>query len=257
MNITSVSLAVIFLSSIGIAQTPPSPPGTIVLDKGWRTPIQGSSATMRDLGAILSPFAQPSDDTTSAPSIKIFQGVTYLMPYAEARQELNLIQKVVVKNKVVCPGFPKDSFFYYEFGGSFDGQYNKLNLVVDKADQVVAVQLVTGSPKADQVHAPYKSTDWHTYNFINFRSKAIRSLWIDHKPAFEDKYGWHEYRQTNGYPVPKEGLDVIRIDSLLMNPDLTDSGSRGRNWKMLEAVRLYLPRPMMGLILYCIRVSNK
>lgn len=212
---------------------------------------------MEDLGVLLSPFAQPSADISKAPRIKIFQGVTYLMPYAEARQKLNLIQKVVAKNKVGCPGFPKDSFFHYVFDGNFEGQYNKLYLVVDKADQIVAIQLVAESPKVDQVHAPYKGTDYHTYNFVTSRSKASKRLWIDHKPAFEDQYGWHEYRQINGYPMPKEGLNVIRIDSLLMNPDLTTSGSRGSNWKPLEAVRLYLPKPIMELILFNVRATNK
>jgi hypothetical protein len=259
MNITTVFLAVsfAFLSSVGFAQTPPIPPGTIVLDKGWQTPIQGGSATMKDLGALLSPFAQPSADISSTPRISIYQGVTYLMPYAEARQELNLIQKVVAKNRVGCAGFPKDSFSHYVFDGNFDGHFNKLYIVVDKADQVVAIQLVTESPKADQVHAPYKSTDWHCYDFVLSRTKASKRLWIDHKPSFEDKYGWHEYSATYSYGQPKGPVDVLRIDSLLMNPDLTNSGSRGTNWKPLEAVRLYLPKPMMELILYCVRAANK
>lgn len=72
---------------------------------------------MEDLGALLSPFAQPSNDTSQAPNTESYQGVTYLMPYAEARDKLNLIQKVVAKNKVGCPGFPKDSFFHYAFDG--------------------------------------------------------------------------------------------------------------------------------------------
>lgn len=65
-------------ASDGSAQTPPVQPGTIVLDKGWQTPIQGGGATIEDLGAILSPFAQPSADTSKAPRIKIYQGVGYL-----------------------------------------------------------------------------------------------------------------------------------------------------------------------------------
>lgn len=212
---------------------------------------------MEDLGALLSPFAQPSSDTSKAPSIKLFQGVTYLMPYVEAKEKLHLIQKVVPKNKVVCPGFPRDSFFHYSFSGSFEGHFNQLYIVVDKADQVVAIQLVTEAPKTDLVDAPYKETVWHAYNFVNSRTKASRRLWIDHKPFFQDKQGWREYSAKYTYGQPKEPVDVLRIDSLLMNPDLTNSGSRGTNWKALEAVRLYLPKPMMELILFCVRSSNK
>lgn len=244
------------LASNGLAQTS-TPPGTIVLDKGWMTSVQGGSATMKDLGALLSPFAQPSADTSFTPRIQIYQGVTYLMPYAEAKEKLNLIQKVVPKNKVICPGFPKDSFFHYSFSGSFDGHFNQLYIVVDKADQVVAVQLVTEAPKTDLVDAPYKETIWHAYNFVNSRTKASRRLWIDHKPYFQDQQGWREYSAKYSYGQPKGPVNVLRIDSLLMNPDLTNSGSRGTNWKPLEAVRLYLPKPVMELILYCVRATNK
>jgi len=85
MTIRSLFLAVFvaFQSFNGLAQQPSSL-STIVLDKGWQTPIQGGSATMEDLGVLLSPFAQPSNDTSQAPKTEIYQGVTYLMPYAEA-----------------------------------------------------------------------------------------------------------------------------------------------------------------------------
>jgi hypothetical protein len=42
-----------------LAQTPATPQGTIALDRGWQTTIQGGSATMKDWGVLLSPFAQP------------------------------------------------------------------------------------------------------------------------------------------------------------------------------------------------------
>jgi len=137
------------------------------------------------------------------------------------------------------------------------GHYNQLYIVVDKADQVVAIQLVSESPKVDQVDVPSKPTDWHTYNFVNSRTKGTKRLWIDHKPWFEDKKGWREYSATNAYRQPKGELEVLRIDTVLLDPDLTTYGNRGQNWKPLEAVRLYLPKPMMELILQCVNTSKR
>jgi hypothetical protein len=228
-----------------------------VLDRLWLTPIQGGSATIKDLGALLSPFASAVANTAAAPNLKIYRGVTYLMPYLEAKRLLNLEQKVVPKNKVICPGFPRDSFFHYSFSGNYEGHYNQLYIVTDKADQVVAIQLVSESPKVDQVESPSKPTDWHTYNFVNSRTKGTKRLWIDHKPWFEDKKGWHEYSATNAYRQPKGELELLRIDTVLLDPDLTTYGNRGQNWKPLEAVRLYLPKPMMELILQCVRSTNR
>jgi len=37
---------------------------------------------MKDLGALLSPFGQPSDDISAGFRITIYQGVTYLIPHA-------------------------------------------------------------------------------------------------------------------------------------------------------------------------------
>jgi hypothetical protein len=218
--------------------------------------MQGGKAAMQELATLLSPFAKPIPNTAPSPGLKIFEGVTYLMPFEEARKALNLNQRVVPKVKVIYPGFPKDSFFHYAFDGAFEGHFNKLYIVTDKADQVVAVQLVAGSPKIDQVDAPYKSTDWHTYNFINSRSKAITRLWVDHKPYFEDDRGWQKYDPKYSYRQPKGEVGLLRIDSLLMDPVDRD-GSLDSNWKALEAVRLYLPKPMMELILHCIRNTSR
>ena len=237
---------------------PVTQPQGVVLDRLWLTPMQGGSATMKDLGALLSPFASPAANTGPAPNLKIYRGVTYLMPYLEAKKLLNLEQKVVPKNKVICPGFPRDSFFHYSFSGNYEGHYNQLYIVTDKADQVVAIQLVSESPKVDQVDAPSKPTDWHTFNFVNSRTKGTKRLWIDHKPWFEDKKGWHEYSATNAYRQPKGELEVLRIDTVLLDPaTVGSSGYRGNGWKPLEAVRLYLPKPMMELILQCVNTSKR
>jgi hypothetical protein len=83
-KVTLITLVLAFRVHETLAQTSSTPPGAIVLDKGWQTPIQGGSSTMEDLGVLLSPFAQPSNDTSQAPKTEINQGTTNLMPYVEA-----------------------------------------------------------------------------------------------------------------------------------------------------------------------------
>lgn len=261
---TLTIIALSFLLAVSTqAQTPTSTaPSGLSLDRGWQTPLQGGSATLHDLGTLLSPFAKPSANLAPSPGLKVFDAVTYLMPLEEAKKVLNLNQRVIPKNKVNCPGFPKDSFFHYAFDGVFEGHFNKLYLVTDKADQVVAVQLVAESPKKDQIDAPYNPTDWHTYNFVLARSKAIRRLWVDHKPFFlemdrsKGKEVWNDYDSKYTFKQPKGEVNMLRIDSLLMDPGRRE-GYRDSDWKALEAVRLYLPKPMMELILHCINLSGR
>ena len=248
---------------ITLLQTPASsqtPAGGLVVDRGWDSPMQGGSATMKDLGTLLSPFAKAAPNVSPSADLKIYEGVTYLMPLEDAKKTLNLTQKVIAKSMVVCPGFPLHSLFSYGFDGVFEGHFNKLYLVADKADQVVAVELVAETPKRDLVNAPFEITNWHTYDFINTRTKATTTLWIDHKPYFQDRDRWLEYRPKYSSGQPKGEVDLLRIDSLLMDPEIQPGSSksyRGTNWKPLKAMRLYLPHPMMELILHCISKGTR
>ena len=235
----------------GAAQKQPT---GLVLDRSWASPLQGGSQTMKDLGTLLSPFAKPEANLAASAGLDFYQGVTYLMPLADARKVLNL-QNVIAKEKVVCPGFPKDSFLSYAFDGYFEGEFNKLYLVTDKADQVVAVQLVATAPKRDQVKSPSQKTDWHTYDFINNRSKASTTVWADNRASFNEHNFWKEYSSSFNFELPTKPVSFIRIDSLLMDP-MSRHGYKAQNWRALEAVRLYLPKPVMELILFNIQTTN-
>lgn len=243
-----------FLTVVGFAQTTATPPrqGGLVLDRGWQTPIQGGTATMKDLGALLSPFAKPAVNIAPAPDLKIYGGVTYLLPLEDAKRALGITQKGGVKTKVIAPGFPKDSFFHYAFDGSFDGPYNKLYLIVDKADQVAAVQLVAEKPQMRDfgtIGLNSLNTDWHTFNLVTAKSKGSTRLVIDFKQMFETKDRWMTYRPDTPYTHPKSEISLLRLESIVLDPG---SGQSIREQRAIEAVRLYLPRPIMELILSCV-----
>lgn len=253
---TAATMIVVFtFQASAFAQSPSS---GLVLDNGWASPMHGGIAAMKELGSLLSPFARPSPNVAPAPDIEIYQGVTYLMPYAEAKQKLGLTQNIVPKNKVITAGFPKDSLFHYAFDGIFDGGFNKLYIVTDKADQVVAVQLVCESPRRDMLRDIYTAPDWSMYNFINNRRKATTRLWVDHQTHFMRSGSWRQYRKVSGYAHPEGKETVIRIDSALMDPDsLKGSNHRGQEWKLLEVSQLYLPKPLMELMLHTISTTSQ
>src|SRR5437899_7985568 len=109
--------------------------------------------------------------------------------------------------------------------GSFDGEYNRLYLVTDCADQVASIQLVCENPTRSGSGA---STDWYCYNFVNYRVKALPRLGISHQVGLEN----------NG--------SLLRIESVLID-------SKGRP---AEAVRWFLPKLRAELILFCISNSE-
>ncbi len=132
-----------------------------------------------------------------------------------AIQKLGLRGGIESEDRVVCPGFPRDSFSSY----AFDGEYNTLYLVTDCADQVASIELACENPTRSGSGG---STDWYCYNFINYRVKALARLRIRHEVGLE----------SNG--------SLLRIESVLID-------SKGRP---AEAVRWFLPRPLAELILF-------
>lgn len=230
--------------------------GTLSLDNGWLGPVNGGSTATKELGALLSPLASPSANTSSADGLEIFQGVTYLMPLGEAKTKLNLTQNIVPKNKIVTGGFPKDSCFYHAFDGIYEGGYNKLYLITDKAEQVLAVQLVAESPRRDMAERFSSPTDWSYYNFITNRRKATTKTWVRHETYFPTAFGgkavWRKFQSNSSFGQLAGNETVLRIDTVLFDPDLDRYGMKGTDQRFLEVSRIYLPKPFIELMLHCV-----
>ena len=253
MNKLILTLQLILLSSTVFSQStsPSRGEGTIVLSNNWQTPLQGGSTSAKELGSLLSPFYQPNTSLTASKDLIIYEKVHYLMPLEEAKKALGLPSNLTSKAAVAGGGFPRDSLFHYVFDGNFEGQYNKLYLITDKADQVVSVQLVAESPEKSWARYPQES-DWHVYNFINSRSKAITRLRIGHFMYYQ-REGWKNWSSYNPtYSDAKPGATpVVRIDSIVVDPGRRGLSSEA---KYLEAVRWYVPRPLGELIMHCTRL---
>ena len=215
--------------------TAPTPERGIVLDSHWDSPMQGGTATLRDLGELLSPHAKARRDIGPHPELVIYDKVTYLMPLERAKEALGLKGRFGSKNKVACAGFPSGSLFHYGFSGIFEGEFNQLYIVTDKADQVVSIQLVNEHPReAPAYHSSFRKdkTQWHTYNFVNARTKAKDTMVIEHKVT------------------PSGG--GLRVDGVLQDLVKRNGSSSSFDLKALERVRWYVPLPLAGLIQECI-----
>ncbi len=223
-----------------VADTPvPSNAGAgIVLEKDWATAMKDGRIVMNELRDLVAPHAKASQNLKPSPGLEIYERVTYLMPLKEAMAVLGITQQVGSQKPVDCPGFPYHSTFSYSFNGSFVGGFDTIYLVTDKAQQVVAVQFGAVSPKIkpDRIEG-------QTFDFVNTRTKALTVAKV-----------FHETRKT--------GSDVLCIDSILLSPEgiLSESARRisparlysfnPGYFKEMHATRLYLPRPLMELILY-------
>jgi hypothetical protein len=122
---------------------------------------------------------------------------------------------------VGMPGFPSSSFYWHSFDGRFDkfagfvGPFNRMLVITDRLDQVVAVQFVAESPRESSV----EDSKIGMFNFIQFRRK--------------------------GTPT-----SVVQYDTELVDGNAKVTTRFKDKGGVKEVVVLFLPKPTVQLIEY-------
>jgi hypothetical protein len=163
---------------------------------------------------------------------------------------LRLDQRLPAAKEIACPGFPRGSFNYVSFDGLFEGHFNRLDLVIDSSNQVVCIQLVDENPKSTDYNSFARKGDYSTFNFVEYRVKAINTMKVEY--SLEELF-----KETTSYvsrvavPLkwtyvqvlhPKETVQLRRVNTVLLD----------KANKRKEETQWYIPRPLADLILYCI-----
>jgi len=223
----------------------------IALAPNWNSPPQGGEMTRKDLASIFGGLGTPGDSADDG-TIMVYPDVPYLTPLAQAKKRLQLETTPDAALKVNSPGMPIGSFTVHSFTGIFAGGFNKMNLITDLADQVVSVQLVDDNPRQRSSDVT-DTTGFHTYNFINGRSKGTTELVVKHQ-------------------VVKEGAPkgVVVVETMLLDPNEADPATKGsikpktsssssssssrtpKTAKVSERARWFVPGPVVSLILKCV-----
>ena len=215
------------------AAAPGSEKKDLVLAASWNAPQRGGDAALEDLRNLLADHGRANVDLLADNTLMLYGPIYYLMPLGEAARTLG--QSLSPKKAVNCPGFPKDSFFAHTVDGDFGDGFEKLLLVTDSTDRIVAVQLVDEHPDGSLWLEPQVFSDqWHVYNFIQFRSKGSAKWKIGQRVA--------------------ESGRVLRIDSELVANDEFGYFGLGDS---KERVQLYLPQPIVNLILFRIEALKR
>lgn len=145
----------------------------------WNKMPLGNRVIWEDLREVLKDHAQPSVDLRADGELKIFRGVTYLMPAAEAAKVLGV--SLGSRIALNAPGFPDRSFSFYSIKGDFGNGFEELVLITDMADRVAAVQLGRDRPDIISLEPKAYSPRWRTYNFVHGRVKSRRYMQVGHR----------------------------------------------------------------------------
>lgn len=134
--------------------------------------MAGAKGILDELLGIFAPFGEAEVDLEPHPDITIFKGIDYLAPIATAGKTIGL-KRMVSGSSVNPPGFPRNSFRYYQSTGTFADGCNKALLVTDLQNQAVAVQFVDENPSKTRLSSTTAGA--RVYNIIQFRQTTPSS----------------------------------------------------------------------------------
>jgi hypothetical protein len=217
----------------------PQPPAaatpqiTVALSPGWDTRMQGGDITASELQSLLSQYCTAAVDL-SGYGIDIYNGVRYLMEANEAANILRVSHSLPSRVRLATPGFPRQGMYYDAYDGSFEGHFNRLYLVTDAANRVVALQFVDEHPRGWESLSPFDQQNWSTYNFINSRTRSSDLVRIDDES--------------------KRHGDVIEITTRMFEPERLRRRVASR-YRELENTKLLIPVPFARIILHCAQIG--
>jgi hypothetical protein len=162
----------------------------IRLDRDWTDCRQYKDATA-DFRKVLG--VKPSAETpTARPDFKpdfgkgaSLLGKPFLCPiqqFLDQFAEVKGLKLNKARVSIGMSGFPKNSFYYHSYDGDFSSRvphkgctFNRMYIVTDGWDQVVAVQFTSEVPRgADYI----KHTGIGIFNFVQFRRKGSSTAWV-------------------------------------------------------------------------------
>ena len=221
------------------AAIPSNTPDTqlqVSLQPGYDSRMQGGDISMRELQLLLSSHCSEGVDLSGA-GTKIYNGVTYLMDSEQAATNLGLAHSVPSRVPVAAPGFPKSSMYYMGYDGAFEGHFNRIYLVTDTANKVVAIQLVDEHPKGRwKSAAALAAATWSTYNFINARMRASDTARVQAASK----------RQGNIVVIDTQVFQRVRTRVGRTNVD---------RYEEQENAKLLIPTPFARIILHCAKIG--
>jgi hypothetical protein len=204
----------------------------VSLQPGYDSRMQGGDITMRELQLLISPHCTEAVDLSGA-GIKIYNGVNYLMDSEQATAALGLAHAIPSRVPLATPGFPKNSMYYIGYDGASEGHFNRVYLVTDVANKVVAIQLVDEHPKGRwKSAASLAAASWNTYNFVNARMRASDLMRVQ---AVAERQG-----------------EVITIEAQMYQRVRSQVGRKTIDrYEEQENSKLFIPIPFARIILHC------
>jgi len=208
---------------------PPEPEVNLVavqLDPSWQEKPLDTAGLADELTGLLSRYIQPASSASVDDASVLYSGIKAMMTAFEASRIIK--QELPIKRNVSVPGFPANSFFSYEFEGSFSGA-NRLTLVVDRNNRVVMVQLSSDQPGESRSENGPASSRWRVVDFLRARQRSSDAELVNHSVRLRDK--------------------VVVVNTEVTSAPATPGSARLTTFR----AQLVMPAPVAGLIVHTSR----
>jgi len=210
-------------------EAPPKPAAKLVavmLDAAWQDTPLDTAGLGSELSSMLAQFVKPAASASVDDSIVLYPGIKAMMTAFEASRVL--AQPLPIKRAIHVPGFPANSFYFYEFDGAFAGA-NRLVLVVDRSNRVLMVQLTDDrTDNSRKVNAP-ASSRWRVVDFLRARQRTSGNEVILHSARMRNQ--------------------LVVVDTEVLVPSAASSSERETRFR----AQLAIPAPVAGLIVQASR----
>jgi hypothetical protein len=189
----------------------------------------GHSQEIQDLRALLHRYGTPKADVGLHPGAEIYPGIPYLMPWHEAEKRLVPAGNTATRSgdKIACAGFPEGlNWICYDGLWKWNGgAYNHLYILKDILNQVVSIEF-RNEHGCWVKGPPWESLPggWHVIDYINAEVKGQKDIVIE--------------TQVLDQRDPKHRIVVHTT-----------------NQKINHTATMFLPQPLINLILYVTRTS--
>lgn len=200
---------------------------SLTLATGWDRGLAKGDVSTENLLHVLKLSHIYGDTDLSFQNVALYKNIKYLDDAQKSREYIiNDLGGTSLGSPVMVTsaGFPHSALSYYNFSGKFDG-FTHLQIVFDKAHQVVAVQLTNNTPKS--LLLSNHSTQYLVYNFIQNRRKGNRNYAIRYESSLS----------------PSGLLEV--------KSELVDAERKSREW-----VHLFMAEKFAKLCIHVIELSR-
>jgi hypothetical protein len=216
----SMELAAAPATQVGPGARPAShasaPVDAAALAAAWQTKPKTYSTVLDEFRDLFSIY--PPDPEAGLQNVLLYDRVAYGMPATTAARLLGVA--LGGRQPLTSPLFPAGHYFLHDAGMTTPDGFQRLLLMVDRADSVVAVQLVTDQPTDLELRLPATLFRPHgrCYDFIRGLFKPKPEWRIACRIALVGQLARLDCELASDNPAAPQGLGAPRARSYLYLP---------------------------------------